>query len=98
MPVASIAISVSATVRLESVKLCQLATTLTGTVSRLCPRFGKADDEQLAALAGSDTVLYTPEIVNSPNVVANAAKHLCASLRSIKQEPQRRAEKSTPER
>jgi hypothetical protein len=59
------------------------------------PPVWKADDEELAALAGSDTVLYTPEIVNSPNVVANGVKHLCASLRSIKQEPQRRADRDT---
>lgn len=61
------------------------------------PPVWKADDEELAALAGADTVLYTPEIVNSPNVVANGVKHLCASLRSIQQEPQRRADKATAE-
>jgi AAA domain len=61
------------------------------------PPVWKADDEELAALANADTVLYTPEIVNSPNVVANGVKHLCASLRSIQQEPQRRAEKAIAE-
>jgi AAA domain-containing protein len=61
------------------------------------PPVWKADDEELAALANADTVFYTPEIVNSPNVVANGVKHLCASLRSIQQEPQRRAEKAIAE-
>ena len=61
------------------------------------PPVWQADDGELAALANADTVLYTPEIVNSPNVVANGVRHLCASLRSIQQEPQRRADKATAE-
>jgi SpoVK/Ycf46/Vps4 family AAA+-type ATPase len=61
------------------------------------PPVWQADDGELAALVNADTVLYTPEIVNSPNVVANGVRHLCASLRSIQQEPQRRADKATAE-
>ena len=48
----------------------------------------------LAAFAGADTVLYTPEIVNSPRAVANGVRHLCTSLGSIQQEPQRRTDQS----
>ena len=55
------------------------------------PPVSRADDEALAAFAGADTVLYTPEIVNSPSTVANGMRNLCTSLRSIQQEPQRRA-------
>jgi DNA transposition AAA+ family ATPase len=55
------------------------------------PSVSQADDEALAALAGADTVFYTPEIVNSPSTVANGMRNLCTSLRSIQQEPQRRA-------
>src|SRR5438270_12300032 len=38
------------------------------------PPAWQADDEMLAAFAGADTVLYTPEIVNSPSAVANGVK------------------------
>ena len=55
------------------------------------PSVSKADDEALAAFASADTVLYTPEIVNSPSAVANGIRNLCTSLRSIQQAPQRRA-------
>ena len=56
------------------------------------PPAWQADDEALAAFAGADTVLYTPEIVNSPSTVANGVRILCTGLGSIQQEPQRRAE------
>ena len=54
------------------------------------PPVSRADDEALAAFADANTVLYTPEIVNSPSTVANGVRNLCRSLRSIQQEPQRR--------
>jgi hypothetical protein len=46
------------------------------------PSVWQADDETLAAFAGADTVLYTPEIVNSPSTVANGVRSLCTSLGS----------------
>ena len=49
---------------------------------------------QLAGFADADTVLYTPEIVNSPRAVADGVRRLCTSLRSIREEPQRRAEQA----
>jgi DNA transposition AAA+ family ATPase len=56
------------------------------------PPVWQADDEALAAFADADTVLYTPEIVNSPRGVEDRVKNLCGSLRSIREEPPRRAE------
>src|SRR3954470_1565256 len=50
------------------------------------PSVWQADDEALAAFASGDTVLYTPEIVNSPSTVANGVRSLCISLSSIQQE------------
>jgi DNA transposition AAA+ family ATPase len=51
-----------------------------------------ADDQALAAFNGADTVLYTPEIVNSPRAVADDVTRLCNRLRGICEEPRRRAE------
>lgn len=58
------------------------------------PSVWQADDETLAAFAGADTVLYTPEIVNSPSTVANGVRSLCTSLGSIQQEPRRRTDQT----
>ena len=58
------------------------------------PSAWQADDETLAAFAGADTVLYTPEIVNSPSTVANGVRSLRTSLGSIQQEPQRRTDQA----
>jgi DNA transposition AAA+ family ATPase len=58
------------------------------------PSVWQADDEALAAFAGADTVLYTPEIVNSPSTVANGVRSLCTVLGSIQQEPQRRTDQA----
>jgi DNA transposition AAA+ family ATPase len=52
----------------------------------------QASDEALAVFDGADTVLYTPEIVNSPRAVAETVKQLCSSLRRIREEPRRRVE------
>jgi DNA transposition AAA+ family ATPase len=51
----------------------------------------RADDAALAAFDGADTVLYTPEIVNSPRGVARDVIRLCTTLRTIREEPARRA-------
>ena len=56
------------------------------------PSVWQADDTALAGFAAADTVLYTPEIVNSPRAVADSVKQLCGNLRLIREEPQRRAE------
>jgi hypothetical protein len=56
------------------------------------PSVWQADDAAIAGFAAADTVLYTPEIVNSPRAVADSVKQLCSSLRLIREEPQRRAE------
>jgi DNA transposition AAA+ family ATPase len=56
------------------------------------PSVWQADDAALAGFADADTVLYTPEIVNSPRGVADGVRQLCGSLRLIREEPQRRAE------
>ena len=37
-------------------------------------------------------MFYTPQVVNSPGAVADGIRHLCVSLRSIRDEPPRRAE------
>ncbi len=58
------------------------------------PSIWRADDHALAAFKDADTVFYTPEVVNSPRMVAAAITHLCASVRSIREEPQHRAESS----
>jgi hypothetical protein len=58
------------------------------------PSVWRADDEALAAFAGADTVLYTPEIVNSPSTVANGVRSLCTTLGSIQHEPQRRTDQA----
>ena len=94
MPAGTIAISACAMARRASAKLCRLAIMRTGIVSRHLPSVWHADDEALAAFAGADTVLYTPEIVNSPRAVADGVRRLCTSLRSIREEPQRRAEQT----
>jgi DNA transposition AAA+ family ATPase len=52
----------------------------------------QADDDALAAFEGADTVVYTPEIVNSPRSVADSVTRLCANVRNIREEPRRRAE------
>jgi hypothetical protein len=57
------------------------------------PSVWYADDEALGAFDGADTVLYTPDIVNSPRGVADDVTRLCRTLRGIREEPQRRAEK-----
>jgi DNA transposition AAA+ family ATPase len=49
-----------------------------------------ADDQALAAFDGADTVLYTPEIVNSPRAVEADVVRLCNRLRGIREEPRRR--------
>jgi hypothetical protein len=59
------------------------------------PSVWQADDAALAGFADADTVLYTPEIVNSPRGVADGVRQLCGSLRQIREEPQRRAESIT---
>jgi DNA transposition AAA+ family ATPase len=51
----------------------------------------RAEDCELAAFEDADTVFYTPEVVNSPRAVADGITHLCTSLRSIREEPHRRA-------
>jgi len=56
------------------------------------PSVWYADDESLGAFDGADTVLYTPDIVNSPRAVADDVTRLCRTLRGIREEPQRRAE------
>jgi DNA transposition AAA+ family ATPase len=56
------------------------------------PSVWQADDAALAEFAAADTVLYTPEIVNSPRAVADNVRQLCGSLRLIREEPQRRTE------
>jgi AAA domain len=58
------------------------------------PSVWQADDEALAAFAGADAVLYTPEIVNSPSTVTTGVRSLCTTLGSIQQEPQRRTEQT----
>lgn len=58
------------------------------------PSVWQADDAALAGFAKADTVLYTPQIVNSPRTVADDVRTLCTSLRSIRQEPQHRAEQA----
>ena len=57
------------------------------------PSVWHADDEALAAFEGADTVLYTPDIVNSPRAVADDVMRLCRRLRGIREEPRLRAEK-----
>jgi hypothetical protein len=57
------------------------------------PSVWYADDTALAAFDGADTVLYTPDIVNSPRGVADDVRRLCHTLRGIREEPRRRAEK-----
>ena len=56
------------------------------------PPVWRADDDALAAFGPADIVFYTPQVVNSPSAVAEGIRHLCASLRSIRDEPPRRAE------
>ena len=56
------------------------------------PSVWYADDQALAAFDGADTILYTPEIVNSPRAVADGVTRLCHMLRGIRNEPRRRAE------
>jgi DNA transposition AAA+ family ATPase len=59
------------------------------------PSVWRAEDNELAAFADADTVFYTPEVVNSPRAVADGVSHLCRILRSLREEPQRRAEQAT---
>jgi hypothetical protein len=56
------------------------------------PPVWHADDDALATFGTADTVFYTPQVVNSPGAVADGIRHLCVSLRSIRDEPPRRAE------
>jgi DNA transposition AAA+ family ATPase len=56
------------------------------------PSTWHADDQALAAFDGADTILYTPEIVNSPRAVADGVTRLCNTLRGIREEPRRRAD------
>lgn len=56
------------------------------------PPIWRAEDHVLAAFEGADTVFYTPEVVNSPRIVADSIRHLCGNLRDIREEPRRRAE------
>ena len=58
----------------------------------ILPSVWQASDEALAAFEGADTVLYTPEIVNNPRVVAENVRRLCSNLRRIREEPQQRVE------
>jgi DNA transposition AAA+ family ATPase len=58
------------------------------------PLVWHVDDEALAVFASADTVLYTPEIVNSPSTVSHGVRSLCTSLDSIQQEPRHRAERT----
>jgi DNA transposition AAA+ family ATPase len=44
------------------------------------PSVWQADDAALADFTAADTVLYTPEIVNSPRGVADGVRQLCGSL------------------
>jgi DNA transposition AAA+ family ATPase len=56
------------------------------------PPIWRVEDHAFAAFEGADTVFYTPEVVNSPRIVADGITHLCGNLRSIREEPHRRAE------
>src|SRR3984957_1408246 len=56
------------------------------------PPIWRVEDHAFAAFEGADTVFYTPEVVNSPRIVADGIRHLCGNLRSIREEPHRRAE------
>ena len=56
------------------------------------PPVWRADDDALATFGTADTVFYTPQVVNGPGAVADGIRHLCVSLRSIRDEPPRRAE------
>ena len=56
------------------------------------PSVWYADDQALATFDGADTILYTPEIVNSPRAVADGVTRLCHTLRGIRNGPRRRAE------
>jgi hypothetical protein len=50
-----------------------------------------ADEAALAPFAAADAVLYTPEVVNSPGGVRQDIIRLCATLRLLRAEPERRA-------
>jgi len=50
-----------------------------------------ADDADLATFTAADAILYTPEIVNSPGGVRQDITRLCATLRLLRAEPERRA-------
>jgi hypothetical protein len=56
------------------------------------PSVWYADDKALAAFDGAGTVLYTPDIVNSPRGVADDVTRLCRTLRGIREDPPRLAE------
>lgn len=58
------------------------------------PSVWRAEDQELAAFVDADTVFYTPEVVNSPRAVADGVTRLCRILRSLREEPQRRAEQA----
>ena len=51
-----------------------------------------AGDATLTAFATADTVLYTPEIVNSPGRIQHDIIRLCATVRTLRGEPERRAQ------
>ena len=50
-----------------------------------------ADETELLAFATADAVLYTPEVVNSPGGIRHDITRLCATMRTIRGEPERRA-------
>lgn len=58
------------------------------------PSVWRVEDRELVAFEDADTVFYTPEVVNSPRAVADGITHLCTSLRGLREEPRRRAEKA----
>jgi DNA transposition AAA+ family ATPase len=57
------------------------------------PAAWHADDQALAAFESADTIIYTPEIVNSPRAVQSDVTRLCNKLHAIREEPRHRAEK-----
>jgi len=49
-----------------------------------------ANEAALAMFAAADAILYTPEVVNSPGGVRHDIIRLCATLRLLRVEPERR--------
>ena len=50
-----------------------------------------ADETELAAFAAADAVLYSPEVVNSPGGIRHDITRICATMRALRGEPERRA-------